>query len=233
MNKFVIALAIGLCVLIAACGPAPILPSAPIPTLPPLPSLVPPATITPVATVAPSATATIAVTASPTLSAANAISQTLIARTTVTTTTGLTNTRPAATTGPTLTIAPTSAAAGAPPGVYVIDLRVDPNPPTRTADLTFYPIFANNFPTVQNYRWRVFIYKQDNPSRSIGDTTPAQSAITVGTSEQKPGGTWKWGPGNQCDYFFLRVGSLDQDNKVTIFSRPDGKVFEKNLTLCP
>lgn len=214
----------------AACSPAPILPSAPIPTLPPLPSLVPPATVTPpaTATIAPTAT-TIPPTASPSVAATGLLSQTLTARASVTPTLSTTPTR----SGPTATVAPTSAAAGAPPGVYVTDLRVDPNPPTRTADLTFYPIFANTFTTAQNYRWRVFIYKQDNPSRSIGDTTPAQSSLPIGASEQKPGGTWKWGPGNQCDYFFVRVGSLDQDNKITLFTRPDGKVFEKNLTLCP
>ena len=233
MNKFgSLALTIALGVFAAACSPAPNLPSAPIPTLPPLPSLVAPATLTPppTSTSVPTAT-TLAPTASPGSPSTGALTQTLTARATVTATVNVTTTRVATTTAPTL--APTSAVSGFPPGVYVTDLRIDPNPPTRTSDLTFYPIFANSFATVQNYRWRVFIYKQDNPSRSIGDTTPATSSLPVGSSEQKPGGTWKWGPGNQCDYFFIRVGSLDQDSKVTLFSRPDGKVFEKNLTLCP
>jgi hypothetical protein len=165
------------------------------------------------------------------LSAANALTQTLIARTTVTTTTSLTNTRPAATTGPTLTIAPTSAVAGAPPSVYVVDLRFDPNPPTRTDNITFYPIFENNMATAQNYRWVVYIYKGDNPTRSTTDTTPVQTAIPVGRNEQKAGSTWKPGAG-QCEVFVFRVAWLDQDKRPTPFSKPNGQIFDKNQYLC-
>jgi hypothetical protein len=108
---------------------------------------------------------------------------------------------------------------------------MDPNPPIRTADLTFYPTFANNFPAVQNYRWLVYVYKGDNPTRSTTDTTPVQSAIAVGQNELKAGSTWKPGAG-QCEVFIVRVAWLDQDKRATFFPKPDGKVYEKSLYIC-
>jgi hypothetical protein len=129
--------------------------------------------------------------------------------------------------------APTNPTAGFPPGVYVTELRTDPNPPNRTAQLTFYVTFANSMGSPQNYRWIVYIYRFDAPTRSTGETTQTQVLIPNGSSEQKSDGFWRLGPGSQCENFFARVAWLDQDKRATNFSRPDGKVFEKNLTLCP
>jgi hypothetical protein len=220
-----------LALVVAACSPAPILTSGPIPTLPPLPSLVPPATA--IITSAASATPvnlSPSATASPTLPS-SAITGTVTARSSVTATINLTPTRAPATAAP--AASPTSAVAGLPPGVYVTDIKVEPNPPTRSSDLIFSPTFVNATSAIQNYQWKVYIYKTDTPSRSTGETPLAQTAVPVGVSDQRAGGTWKYGPGNQCDFFFVRVGSLDQDKKIILFLKPDGKVFEKNLTLCP
>jgi hypothetical protein len=209
----------------SACSSAPIPPPVQYPTLPPLPSLAPPATATT------AATATRAFTATPSASAAVAttiVSATLAAGIQLTPSpTG----RPSGSPVPQGT--PTASLSGIAPGVYVTELKTDPNPPSRNADLTFIPTFVNAVGAPQNQRWVVYIYKTDSPSRSTGETAPAQTTIPVGTSDQKPGSTWKWGPGNQCDFFVARVGALDQDKRITLYTKPDGKVFEKTLTLCP
>jgi hypothetical protein len=134
---------------------------------------------------------------------------------------------------PTLTPSITpSPAPTLPPGLFVTGLRIEPNPPTRGTDLTFYATFANTTGAVQNYKWLVYIYKTDTPNRSFSETSALQSAIPTGTNELKSLGAWKLSLGGPCDYFFARVARLDQDNKPVMFTRPDGQVYEKGFTVC-
>ncbi len=207
--------------------------SAPLPAPTPFPTLPPiPLTLAPIApTAIPTATAPPTATASATPTQTSQTSQTSQAnlRTSPTPSRAVSPQSPS----PSPSTAPTNPAAGAPPGVYVTDLRTDPNPPNRTAELRFFASFANSTGLPQNYRWNVYIYRFDAPSRSTGEATMTQVNLPVGSSEQKVDGFWRLGPGNQCESFFARVASLDQDKKPTMLMRPDGKVFEKSMTLCP
>ena len=119
-----------------------------------------------------------------------------------------------------------------PAGLFVTNLRIDPNPPTRGTDLVFYPTFVNTTGSVQNYKWIVYVYRSDTPSRTTGESTALQSAIPVGTNEVKGAGNWKIGLGGPCEYFFARVAWLNQDNQPKMFTRPDGQVYEKGFTVC-
>lgn len=208
--------------MVSACGGAPP-PPPPTPTLLPMPTLPPPPTPTappppPTATLAPSPTTppTIAPAGSPTRPG-----------------TAATATRtPTRAAGLPPTPAPTPTPAQA--GLFVNNLRIEPDPPTRGVELQFYPTFVNNTGGAQNTRWVVFIYRTDTPSRSTGETPRTTTGIPQGTSEQKTSVGWKLGGGGPCEYFFARVAYIDlQENKPVFFTQPGGKVFEKGFTICP
>ena len=120
-----------------------------------------------------------------------------------------------------------------PPGLFVTDLRTDPDPPTRGSDLTFYPTFSNTTNAVQDYRWTIYIFKSADPAHRIGETSQLQTAFPVGVSEQKSLGSWKAPAVGPCEDFVARVVWFDQYNKVNQFIKPDGRGFEKTLTVCP
>jgi hypothetical protein len=120
-----------------------------------------------------------------------------------------------------------------PPGLYVSNLRIEPNPPVRGTDLNFFVTFSNTAGSVYNPKWLVYIYRADTPNRSYSETTALQSAISAGTIEIKSLGSWKLGLGGPCDYFFARVGFLDINNRPVMYTQPDGTVFEKGFTVCP
>ena len=130
---------------------------------------------------------------------------------------------------PTLATTPSPTIA---PGLYVINLRIDPNPPTRGSDLFFYPTFVNTTGTTQNFRWQIYIYKPDNLAKSFSDTAAGLFAIPVGNSEIKSAGAWKIALGGPCEDFIARPVWLDPNNKAINFTTPDGKVFEKNFRVC-
>ncbi len=207
--------------LIAGACSAPLPAPTPFPTLPPIPLTLAPAapTAPPTATPARTATATGVPTSQATANPRISPSPSRAAA--------------AQTPSPSASAPPTNPAAGFPPGVYVTDVRTDPNPPNRTAELRFFATFANSTGSQQNYRWIVYIYRFDAPNRSTGETTQTPVNIPIGSSEQKSDGFWRLGPGNQCENFFVRVAMLDQDKRPTMLTRPDGKVFEKSMTLCP
>jgi len=131
---------------------------------------------------------------------------------------------------PTLALTP---APTIPPGLYVTNLRIDPNPPPRGTDLTFYATFLNTTDVVQNYKWIVYIYRPDNPNRSFSETTRTETGIPVGSNESKSLGSWKIPLGGPCEYFFARVAFFDQENKAHPFARPDGQVYQKDFPVCP
>ena len=118
------------------------------------------------------------------------------------------------------------------PGLYLTSLRINPNPPTRGTELTFYATFANTTSTIQNYKWTVYIYRADTPSKSFSETSALQSAIPVGTKEIQGAGSWKLSLGGPCENFIARPAFFDQNNQPLSFKQPDGKVFEKNFTVC-
>ncbi|MBI5305447.1 MAG: hypothetical protein HY868_25180 [Chloroflexi bacterium] len=189
------------------------------------PTAVPPPPTRPLRTLVP--TATNVPTASPTLLP------------TVTPTAAPTNTP---TIAPTNTLTPTVAPTNAPaptrtvvvaPGLYVSDVRVQPSPAPRGEDLTFYATFVNATNATQTYRWLVYIFKSDNRTKSIAETTRTETSIPVSASEQKSLGSWKLGVGGPCEDFVIRVGFFDQDNKSVNFMKPDGQLFEKELRVCP
>lgn len=137
---------------------------------------------------------------------------------------------------PTLTPAPLNQPSPIPTpsaGIFVVDLRTDPNPPTRGSDLIFYPTFSNTTGTVQNYRWIIYIYKTDDPVRRYAETSPLQTAFPVGALEQRSFGSWKLSLGGPCEQFVARVVWFDQTNKVNQFTKSDGAPFEKDMTVCP
>jgi hypothetical protein len=118
-------------------------------------------------------------------------------------------------------------------GLFVTGMRLDPPQPGHNQDITFYPTFNNPTGATLNYAWKVFVYKAESPANPTLDTTPVQGSFTAGsTTEGKSGSTYKLGAtGNQCDYFFARVGSQDGDKRV-FYTTPDGKFFEKSFSLC-
>ncbi len=118
-------------------------------------------------------------------------------------------------------------------GLFVTSLRTDPNPPTRGADLNFYPTFSNTTNTAQNYRWTIYVFKADDPAHRIAETSVLPSTFQVGTTEQKSLGSWKAPIIGPCEDFVARVVWFDQENKVHQFTKPDGVPFEKNMTVCP
>lgn len=133
------------------------------------------------------------------------------------------------------TLTPTRTATPAPtlpPGLYVTALRTDPNPPLRGTDIHFYPTFLNTTGTLQNYRWNVHLFRPDNLTMRFGEATRVDSPIPVGGSEFKSGGPWKIPVGGPCENFIARVVFYDQNNQAHAFPKPDGTLFQKELTLC-
>ena len=120
-----------------------------------------------------------------------------------------------------------------PRGLFVTGLRIQPDPAPRGEDLVFYPTFLNTTGIAQNYRWIVYIFKSDNRTKSLSETTRTDTALPSGTSEQKSLGSWKLGVGGPCEDFVARVGFFDQENKSVNFTKPDGTLFEKDFKVCP
>ncbi len=128
---------------------------------------------------------------------------------------------------------PPSGAAAVGPGLYVSSVRVSPEKPARNQDVTFFVTFSNTTNTVQNFTWRVYIYKSDALDRSNSETTFTGTSFPVGSGEYKSLGAFRYGPsGSQCDDFIARVGWADQNNKVTFFADSNGKVVEKPFSVC-
>lgn len=132
---------------------------------------------------------------------------------------------------PTPTITPTVAPT-IPPGLYVTDLRTDPNPPLRGTDITFSATFLNTTGVVQNYRWIVYIYRPDNLTRSLNETTRTETSLAVGNTQAKSLGMWKIPVGGPCEDFVARVAFFDQQNQAVPFMKPDGQVFQKEMRVC-
>ncbi len=137
---------------------------------------------------------------------------------------------------PTATPAPTAVATPKvkpTSGLFVTDLRLSPDRPIYSQDISFNATFANSTDSEKTFKWLVYIFRADTPQRSNNETTAQTSAFPVGSREYSALGVFRYGPtGNTCDFFFARVGWMDADNKTTYFSNPDGDVFEKGFHIC-
>lgn len=119
------------------------------------------------------------------------------------------------------------------PGLYVTDLKIDPDPPTVGNTFTFTPSFQNTANSSLNFTWRVLIYRADTPAKSYSDTTWSNTSFPTGTSSLPSLGGWDLPSGTPCDWYFARVVWQDTNNNEVPFTTPDGKVFEKGFTTCP
>lgn len=137
-------------------------------------------------------------------------------------------------TGVPQTTAPTAVPPPPGPGVFVTNLRLQPfETPQHFMPTTFFATFQNTSSTVQNFTWRVYIFRADSPTKSNTDTTNLLTAFPVGTQEIQSLGTFTYGStGYDCDSFFARVGWVDANNKITFFPKPDGTVYEKGFKVC-
>jgi hypothetical protein len=129
--------------------------------------------------------------------------------------------------------APTPAPPPPPPGVFVTDMRVSPVIPAFFKDASFNPTFSNTADQVLNFKWKVYIYKTDNLSKSNNETSFLQTAFQPGTAEYPSLGQFSYGAtGKSCEDFFTRVGWIDSENKINFFMFPDGRTFEKPFSVC-
>ncbi len=139
----------------------------------------------------------------------------------------------AATATTTPTIAPTATATPViPPGLYVTGLKTDPNPPLRGTDVVFSATFLNATGRIQNYKWIVYIFRPDNLTRSLNETSRTETGIPVGSSESKSLGSFKLPVGGPCENFVARVAFFDQENKSVFFTKPDGQIFQQDFSVC-
>ncbi len=199
----------------ATPAPSPTLPPSPAPPtpLPPSPTAVPPTPVPPTATAMPKVPTPTVVppTATPVPPTATRVP-------------------------PTPTVVPPTAI---PPGLYVSNVRISPERPAYTQDVSFTVTFLNTATGDQNLSWRVYIFKADTAAKgdiaakSYNDTTLLASTFPPGTKELVSPGTFKQGPtGRTCDYFFVRVGWINPENKIVYFNTPDGKLYEKDFMVC-
>jgi len=119
------------------------------------------------------------------------------------------------------------------PGLYINNLRLSPAQPAFNDRITFFATYANTTSTVQNFNWRVYVYRADTITKSNNETSGLQTGFPVGTGEVQSLGNFFYGPtGFQCEYFFARVGWLDSNNKITFFTASDGTVYQKGFAIC-
>jgi hypothetical protein len=120
-----------------------------------------------------------------------------------------------------------------PPGVFVTDLKVSPQIPAFFKDATFTPTFSNTADQTLNFKWKVYIWKTDNLSKSNNETSFLQTAFVPGSADYPSLGNFSYGAtGNSCETFFARVGWIDSQNKINYFMFPDGRTFEKPFSVC-
>lgn len=138
------------------------------------------------------------------------------------------NDLPSSTPAPTATPTPTPTFS---PGLYVTDVRTEPDPPTRGSELVFYATFVNTFGSPQDRKWIVYIYKPGERDRT-GETTATNTTFGAGIYDYKTLGYWKLPLGGPCEDFTARVVWFDND-KTQMFMKFENVPFEKTLRVCP
>jgi hypothetical protein len=117
--------------------------------------------------------------------------------------------------------------------LYVTNIKLNPQQPAFNQNISFTPTFLNAASTVQNFTWKVYIWRADIVTKTDGETTAQLTSFPVGSGDYAALGTYRYGPtGRTCEYYFARIGWLDANNKVTFFTSPDGKVYEKGFPIC-
>ncbi len=129
-------------------------------------------------------------------------------------------------------VPPTPTPTGA-PGVYVMNLRLEPPSPKRREEIGFYPTFLNTTGSEQSYRWLVYIYRTDNLGHAFGETPKSTVPFPIGAVEQRANGTWKLTGGGECENFIARLAWINQDNQPIPFTKSDGQAYELPFTVCP
>lgn len=117
-----------------------------------------------------------------------------------------------------------------PPGVYVNRIRPEPPSLPPATDVSFWVTFLNTTGSSPRYKWKVYIYKPDNLKNSFGETSAVTIDMPAGSTEQSVG-MWRITVG-ACGDYFARVGWLDDGNRITFFTRPDGQVYEFAFATC-
>jgi hypothetical protein len=115
--------------------------------------------------------------------------------------------------------------------MYVISMRTEPAQLQERQNVEFYAMFLNSTNAPQSYRWLVYVYQADNLKNSFGETANILSSIPQGTNEQKALGTWPTGIGT-CGNYIARAAWLDENRKATLFTRPDGRIYEFAFKVC-
>lgn len=119
------------------------------------------------------------------------------------------------------------------PGLYVTNIRIEPQKPTPNTPITFYATILNNSGPYSNFRWFVQIYTPSESNHPIGQTSAdATFNIPVGTTEMQSLGTWKIGPGDPCQYFTARIVWLDNNKKANTFLKTNGSPAEFPYMIC-
>lgn len=130
---------------------------------------------------------------------------------------------------PTATTAPSF-----PPGFYIIALQTNPPKPIRGQDTTFLVRFLNTTGSPRTYRWLVYIYRSD-PSQqknALGETPSYPFTFPNGTGVVEIF-SWKVSKTGGCEDFVARPAWLDDNKRPTMFTKPDGQIFEQPFTICP
>ena len=110
---------------------------------------------------------------------------------------------------------------------------MSPAQPAFNQNVSFYATFSNTTSVVQNFLWKVYIFRADTPAHSNAETSALQTGFAVGSSETQSLGTFRLGPtGYQCEYFYAQVGWLDANNQIIFFTAPDGTAYKKGFSVC-
>lgn len=118
-----------------------------------------------------------------------------------------------------------------PPGLYVTGLRTDPLVIGPSTDVGFFVTFLNTTGAPLQNRWNVYVFRTDNPKKSIGEASAQTTAIPVGSAVQQALGSWRIGVG-ACGDYIARVGWLDEGRNITYLLKPDGGTYELWFHVC-
>jgi hypothetical protein len=125
------------------------------------------------------------------------------------------------------------------PGIYVLDIRLDPPNPAEKQDVWFYATFLNTLGVERTDRWFIYIYRADHTDpfgqTSTDKRSDGQDMLPPGTSERKALNAWKVfsGDGGCVDYW-AKVHILDLDTGAKLqLTDPNGREFVKRFKVCP
>lgn len=123
---------------------------------------------------------------------------------------------------------------GAPLGLYVTGMRLDPIKPAHGQNVSLFASFLNSASADRKVRWKVYIYGADNQINPNTESAVVQETFASGPAlDQKVPIAFKFGPtGKNCDYFFMHVVVLDKDNEPFELNTPDGQMFEQSFSVC-